>query len=87
VTGWASAGHAFSTMDEMTTSGLKAAVLEFGGAELTSGGGLLFKHLLFLRVGVADLDDMLLASRTVHCSIVELIDDFSTNVTTLEPKF
>jgi len=56
-------------------AGLKAAVLEFSSAELARSGGLLFNHPLFLGVGVADLDDMLLTSRTVNCSIVELLDD------------
>jgi hypothetical protein len=84
--GWADIGHAFSTMKEVTTAGLKATILEFSSAELTSGSRLLLEHLLLLCVCIADLDNMLLTSDTAHCCVVELLDDFFANLATLKPK-
>lgn len=67
-------------------AGQKTAALEFNSAELTSGGSVLFKHLLSQGVGVADPDDVLLTSSTAHHSIIELLHGFFANVTTLEPR-
>jgi len=63
---------------------LKAAVLEFGGAKLTSSGGLLLKHLLVMRVGETNMDDVFLSPLTANRGTVELLDDLFTYVVCLE---
>jgi hypothetical protein len=63
---------------------LKTAVLEFCGAELTSGSRLLLKHLLLMRVGVTDLNDVFLSPLTTNRGDVELLDDLFTHVACLE---
>lgn len=75
---------AFSAVEETAATGLKTSILEFSSAELTSGGGLLLKHLLLVCIGVADLDDVLLTSLAAHRGVVELLDDILADVSCLE---
>jgi hypothetical protein len=82
--GWAGAVKAFNPTEKAAVTGLKTSVLELGSAELTSSGGLLLKHLLLVRIGVSDLDDVLVATFTADGSVVELLDDLLADIATLE---
>lgn len=59
---------------------MHAAELELSSAELTSGGSLLFEHLLLMCVGVANLNYVLLSAWLGDRSIVELLDDILTDI-------
>ena len=63
------------------TTSLKTSVLKFCGTELAGCGGLLFQHLLFMGVRVADLYDMLLSTWLANSSIIELLNNFFTYFT------
>lgn len=60
-----------------------SSVLVLGGPELTGSSCLLLELLLLLRVGIADLDRVLLAAG-LDLVIVEFSDDFFTNSSRLE---
>jgi hypothetical protein len=66
-----------------TTPSLRR-ILVLSGAELASGLCLLFERLLFLGVGVANLDLKLLAIRR-DGMVVERLDDLFTRLAVLEP--
>jgi hypothetical protein len=65
-------------------SSLDAAKFELSGTELTSGSSLLLKHLLFVGVGVADLDNVLFSTGLGHWSVVELLDDVLAHIARLK---
>jgi hypothetical protein len=69
-----------------STASLNATIFEFCSTELTSGCGLLLQHLLFVGVRVTNLNDVLLATWLADRSVVELLDNFLTNVTSFEAK-
>lgn len=69
---------------ECAMTGLDAAELEFGRTELASSCSLLFKHLLLMRVGVSDLNDVLFSTVFGNRSVVELLDDIFTDIARLE---
>lgn len=63
------------------TSRLDTAKLKLSGTELTGSSSLLLQHLLLVGVGVTNLDDVLFTTRLGNGSVIELLDDFLTNIT------
>ena len=67
-----------------SAAGLNATVFKLCGTELSGSCSLLLEHLLLMSIRIANLDDMLLSTRLRHRSVVELVNDFFTNITRLE---
>ena len=67
--------------------GLGHANLVLGSTEDTARCGLLLEHLLLACVGVADLNQMFVASRLSYWCVVEVLDDLFADVPSLEPDY
>lgn len=66
---------------QSSTTSFDAAILKLGSTELTSSCGLLLQHLLFMSIGITNLNDMLFAARFADRSIVKLSDDIFADIT------
>lgn len=66
-------------------SSLSDANFILGRAEDSTRRGLLFEHLLLMRVGVADLNEMFLAARLGNRRVVKLADDLLADFASFEP--
>ena len=53
-------------------------------AEDTTSSGLLFEHLLLMSIRIPNLDQVLVPGALSNSSVVELADDFLTDITIIE---
>jgi hypothetical protein len=58
--------------------------LILSSAEDATGGGLLFEHLLLMRIRVADLDQVFFATGLRDGSVVEVLDYLLADIARLE---